>query len=228
MDGKAHLEELNKRLCSKDEHEAYKAPLDAYRVSFLPRVLGALLVTSGNIVYGARPSYLKFRAVEVIARVPYQSWETAAFTLLTLFYGNEERALKYTHLSEFSRIAQDNETMHVVVISKLAREEQKAGFFRFYLIPILFSFAYFWVSYLLYFINRRYSLELNYCFEQHAYDQYNEFLTRHEDTLKEKPVMSEFLTWYGRFPISQYDFFVSIRNDELIHRNVSIHEIRQK
>jgi len=43
--------------------------------------------------------------------------------------------------------------------------------------------------------------------------------------LKSKSIESEFLTWYGRHPRSQYEFFRSVRNDEIVHRNKSIHEI---
>ena len=228
MSDKAEMEALNVVLCDPERRRAYQEPYDSYSVSFLPNVLGFCLVWCGNLVYGRKPSYLKFRAVEVIARVPYQSWVSAAYTLLTLFYSSEERALRYSHLSEFARLAQDNETMHVIVISKLAREESRAGVIRYTLIPMLFAFVYFWISYVLYFINKRYSMELNYCFENHAYEQYIAFLALNESDLKAKPIVSDFLSWYGRSPISQYEFFESVRNDELIHRNVSIHKIQQK
>ena len=98
--------------------KSYKEPLDTYRPSLLPRLLGGILVWCGNVIYGKKPSYLKFRAVEVIARVPYHSWASAAFTLLTLFYSDEKRALRLSTVARFARFASDNETMHVVVISR--------------------------------------------------------------------------------------------------------------
>jgi hypothetical protein len=226
MAANAELEQLGIELNDPEVRRAYKEPLDGYRVSFMPRVLGGLLVFLGNTVYGKKPSYLKFRAVEVIARVPYHSWASAAYTLLTVFYGNEEKALALAQVSTFAQIAQENETMHVVVISKLACLEQRPNVLVHTWIPMFFAFFYFWASYILYLINRRYSLELNYCFESHAYAQYDQFLRENEDMLRTKPIESTFLTWYGRHPRSQYEFFESVRNDELIHRNVSIHEIR--
>ncbi len=203
----------------------YKHPYDHYCASSLPRLLGWILVACGNLVYGRAPSYQKFRAVEVIARVPYHSWASAAFTLLTLFYADEQRALKLSNITRFTRFASDNETMHVVVISQLAKGEGRAGFFRHFLVPMIFGFFYFWASYLIYLLNTRWSLELNYVFEQHAFDQYSRFLAEHEEALKKKPVISEFLAWYGRHPVSQYEFFRSVRNDEIVHRNRSIREI---
>ncbi len=69
---------------------AYARPLDHYRPGVVPRVLGALLVGSGDLVYGRAPSYAKFKAIEVIARIPYQSWEVATYTILTALYSNEK------------------------------------------------------------------------------------------------------------------------------------------
>ena len=203
----------------------YKKPLDNYRVGLVPRLLGGLLVGSGTLVYGNKPSYLKFRAIEVIARVPYQSWASAIFTLLTLFYSNEQRALRLSSISRFVRFAADSETMHVIVISALAKKEKRAGVLRYTLIPMLFALFYFWAAYLLYLVSARWSLEMNYLFESHAFSQYDRFIKENEEALKNKSVESEFLSWYGRNPRSQYEFFRSVRNDELIHRNQSIHQI---
>lgn len=215
----------NDALNDDSELQKYKKPYDEYRTSFIPRMLGALVVFCGNVVYGHEPSYLKFRAVEVIARVPYHSWASATFTLLTMCYSDEHRALKLSEIAKFARLAADNETMHVVVISKLARTEQYAGVIRYTLIPMFFAFFYFLASYFLYLYKPRWSLELNYLFEQHAFDQYSRFLKVHGDELREKAVHSDFLTWYGRHPKNQYEFFRSVRNDEIIHRNRSIQEI---
>lgn len=205
--------------------DAYRTPLDTYQTGRLPRFLAGILVTCGSLVYGETPSYQKFRAVEVIARVPYHSWASAIFTLLTLFCTDEARALRLSTLSRFTRFAADNETMHVVVISALAHEYQPAGFFRHTFIPVAFAFFYFWISYFLYLLYPRWSLETNFLFEQHAFEQYSRFLAREGEELRRRPITSEFLRQYGRHPRSQYEFFESVRNDELIHRNRSIREL---
>lgn len=223
--GNPQLEALNAVLNDAAQLEAYKQPLDAYTPLLLPRLLGGFLVLCGNIVYGEKPSYLKFRAVEVIARVPYHSWASAAFTLLTHFYADETRATELSKLTRYARMAQDNETMHVIVISQLARECGRTGFIRYTLIPMLFAFWYFAASYVLFLIRPRWSFELNYLFESHAFEQYDRFLRDNEHELKNKPILSDFLAWYGRNPRSQYEFFESVRNDELIHRNQSVRDI---
>lgn len=225
MEHKKELETLVSELNDDVLRQQYKTPGDDYRAHALPRILGSMLVFLGNTVYGKEPSYKKFRAVEVIARVPYQSWVSAAYTLLTLFYSNEHKAIELSHLSKYARLAQDNETMHVVVISKLAREFGKTNIITYTIVPMLFAFFYFWASYVMYLLSPRYSHELNYIFENHAFEQYSEFLVLYETHLKKTSISSEFLTWYGRHPRTQYEFFQSVRNDELIHRNQSFHQM---
>ncbi|MBP6946164.1 MAG: hypothetical protein KBC74_02195 [Candidatus Pacebacteria bacterium] len=223
----AELEILNSSLNDPVVLEEYKKRYDDYKPHLLPRILGHLLVWCGNTVYGKKPSYLKFRAVEVIARVPYHSWDSASFTFLTMFYQNEEKAMHLAQLSQFARLASDNETMHVVVISALAKVEQKANVVVHTVIPMLFAFFYFWAAYWLYVFNPRDAFELNYLFESHAFEQYSRFLEEKEEELKKKTMSSKYLEWYGRTPANQYEFFKSVRNDEIIHRNKSIEEIEK-
>lgn len=224
---KAH-EALVKELNDPTLRAEYARAYDHYRPGFVARLLGYILVGSGNLVYGKKPGYAKFKAIEVIARMPYQSWEVATYTLLTGFYANEERAIELTKTSQFSREAQDNETMHVVVISQIVKRLRCQGFFRHVLIPLLFSFFYFWTLYVLYMLSRRSALELNYIFEDHAYHQYSQFLKENGERLRDTPVYSDFLVYYGRNPRSEYELFESIRNDELVHRNRSIRELQAK
>jgi len=223
--GNSKLEELNVALNDDKFLADYKAQYDNQKIALLPKFLGNVLVFLGNLIYGKDPSYLKFRAVEIIARVPYYSWNSASYTLMTMFFANEKKAMHLSEVSKFSSFSQENETMHVVVISQLTKSEEKAGFIRHSFIPMTFAFFYFWWSYVLYLINPKYSYQLNYMFESHAFDQYDIFIKKHEHELKNKHIHSEFLNWYGRYPRTQYDFFLSVRNDELIHRNYSIVEI---
>ena len=215
-------EKLVETLKDPQSLEAYKNSCGEVYISILPRLLGGFLIGAGNLLYGHKPSYLKFRAVEVIARVPYHSWAAVAHTLLTLFYRNEKKALELCEDSNFARLSQDNETMHVIVISQLSDKEKKGNVFTHTIIPMLFAFFYYWVSYITYFFKPSWSLQVNYLFENHAFEQYDRFLKENEEMLKSKPIESEFLSWYGREFLTQYDFFVSVRSDELIHRNKSI------
>ena len=65
----------------------------------------------------------------------------------------EARAIELTKTSRFSREAQDNETMHVVVISQIVKRLKCEGFFRHVLIPFLFAFFYSLTIYILYLVS---------------------------------------------------------------------------
>ena len=221
-------EELVQKLNDPVFFNEYKEKYDGYKTALLPRLLGTLLVKCGNLVYGNEPTYRKFKAVEVIARIPYQSWEVASYTLLTMFYSNENRAIELSKTSRFSRLAQDNETMHVVVISQIVKKIHSNNFFLHTLIPLLFSLFYFWTSFFLYMFSSKASFELNYLFESHALEQYSKFIEKNEEKLKATSVNSPFLDFYGRIATNEYELFRSIRNDELIHRNQSIEQIESK
>jgi len=220
-------EKLVQKLNDSVFFEEYKKKHDDYKTALLPLILGKLLVGSGNLIYGKEPSYKKFKAVEVIARIPYQSWEVASYTLLTLFYSNEAKAIELSKTSRFSRLAQDNETMHVVVISQIVKKAREGNFFIHTLIPLIFSFFYFWIGFLLYIFSPKSSFELNYLFENHALEQYSLFLEKNADKLRAAPVDSPYLKFYGREVSNEYDLFLSIRNDELIHRNESVEKIKK-
>lgn len=219
-------ERLNQALNDPAVRADYASGYDDYKPGLIARIFGAIFVGFGNLVYGKKPSYEKFKALEVVARIPYQSWEVASYTLLTALYTNEQKAIELSRTSAFSRQAQDNETLHVVVISQIVKRMRRGGFFRHTLVPLIFALFYFWAIYLLYLVSRRASLELNYLFESHAYAQYQEFLDTNEARLKVTPIQSAFLEFYGRYPRCEYEFFESVRNDELIHRNRSIRELQ--
>jgi hypothetical protein len=217
-------EELVRSLNDPTLRAEYAAPFDQYRPLFIARLLGSILIYSGAFIYGRKPTYAKFKAIEVIARIPYQSWEVAAYTILTTLYSNERRAIELTKLSAFSRMAQDNETMHVVVLSQIVQRLRCQSFFRHTFIPFFFSFFYFWTVYILFLFSRRAALDLNYLFESHAYEQYQKFLDVEGDRLRQTPIMSDFLAFYGRNVRNEYELFELIRNDELVHRNRSARE----
>jgi hypothetical protein len=219
-------EELNKKLNDPELRAEYARAFDNYRPGFAARVLGKLFTKSGDLMYGKKPTYQKFKAIEVVARIPYQSWEVASYTLLTWFYSNERRAVELAKTSAFSRMAQDNETLHVVVISQIVKRLKCESFFRHTVIPLIFATFYALAVFVLYLVSRRAALELNYVFESHAFEQYSEFLEKNRERLRITPVSSEFLEFYGRHVKSELELFESIRNDELIHRNRSIRELQ--
>lgn len=199
-----------------------------YRAGVVPRMLARMLFGVAAAVYGTRQSYKKFHAIEIIARIPYQSWELWSYMLQTGCFSDERKALALIDRLEFSRVAQDNETMHVVMLAKILREHERRGILRSVLFPLFISFLYFVACSLLYGIRRRWALELNFLFENHAYHAYDAFLVTERDVLRRRSLTSAYLTRYGRLSTNEYEFFELVRNDELLHRNRSIELIEKK
>ena len=219
-------EALNAKLNDPELRADYARAFDDYRPGLAARVLGKLFTGSGDLMYGKKPTYQKFKAIEVVARIPYQSWEVASYTLLTWFYSNERRAIELAKTSAFSRMAQDNETLHVVVISQIVKRLKCESFLRHTVVPLIFATFYALAVFALYLVSRRAALELNFVFESHAFEQYSQFLEENHEKLRLTPISSDFLDFYGRHAKTELEFFESVRNDELIHRNRSIRELQ--
>ena len=220
-------EELVKKLENKDTLDEYRSESEDHTTSAFASFVATMLVILGNTTFGKKPSLSKFKALEVVARIPYQSWEVATYTLLTGFYQNEAKAIELTKREAFQRTAQDNETMHVVVISQLVKKKGESNAILHTVLPMIFSFFYFWVSYILYMISRKTSHEINYLFETHAFLQYDEYLKVNEAELRKTKIEVAFLKEYGRAVDNEYDFFYSVRSDELIHRHESLMRVKK-
>lgn len=226
MDKKSH-EKLLKTLETKQKLFEYKKKYDNYKTGFVPRLISKVLFGSVDLFYGKIPTIQKFKVIEVVARVPYETWEFVNYFLITSFFNNEKKAIRYSKTADFGKMAQDNETMHVVVISKICKDEKKGNLFSHTLVPIILAYFYFIISTILYLFSKKASYELNYLFENHAYSQYDEYINKNSEKLKNKNINSEYLKFYGRKVNNQLELFISIRNDEIIHRNRSIENIEK-
>ncbi len=218
-------ERLLKKLNNKEKLRIYKEKYDNYKTGIFPRIISNFLFGTVDILYGFKPSIQKFKVIEVVARVPYETWEFVNYFLITSFFNNEDKAIKYSKIANFGKFSQDNETMHVVVISQICKNENKGNWFSHTLVPIILAYIYFFISTILYIFSKKASYELNYLFENHAYNQYSKYILENKDKLKNKKFNSKYLEYYGRKINNELDLFISIRNDEIIHRNKSIEYI---
>ena len=197
------------------------------RISPFVLFIGKALFVFMDIMYGKKPSLGKFRVLEVVARIPYQSWEVVHYFLTTHLYSNEWRAIDFFRDSEFARSAQDNETMHVGGATQMGKSEKTGtGILRFYIVPLLIAYLYAVFCLLFYFFTPRKAYELNYIFEDHAREQYAIFLANNEQ-FKEKPLKSKFLEVYGRANANYHDFFAGVRDDEINHRDRSLEAMQE-
>ena len=186
------------------------------------RVLFLLL----DVFYGRKRTLPKFKVLELIARVPYQSWEQVAYVAITHISQRTGLARRIHDAVAEARTQQDNEQWHLLILEELtARTGRRESRLHYYWIPQLIAFGYYQVSWLMYVIRPAWSYRLNADFEDHAEHEYMTLVTEHPEWEKE-PFTSAFEADYGSFD-SLADMFRQIGHDERVHKQESLARIRQ-
>ena len=184
-------------------------------------LLARALFLGMDVFYGRKRTLSKFKVLEVVARVPYQSWEHVAYIAMTHTHAEPHLARRIFEFVSESRHQQDNEQWHLLILVEMtAQQGLKEGLLRYRLIPQLLAFFYYHVTWLLYVIKPGLSYELNAHFEDHAEHEYMEFV-RDNPHLETTPFASDFEKDYGAFA-SQADLFRQIGLDERQHKLESI------
>jgi len=187
------------------------------RYGFLGRVLFLFM----DLFYGRRRDFSKFKVLEVIARVPYQSWENVAYIAITHMYGKPDFARRIFEFVKESRGQQDNEQWHLLILEELIHKKGiRENFFLHRLLPQAVAFLYYHISWILYVIRPSLSYALNADLEDHAEHEYMEFV-QGNPWLEDEPFESDFAGDYGEFD-SLADLFRRIALDERIHKQESL------
>ena len=187
------------------------------RYGFLAR----LLFITMDLVYGRKRTLSKFKVLELIARVPYQTWEHVAYVAVTHIHRQPRFARRVFEFVREARAQQDNEQWHLLILEEaVQRQGIEEGFLRYRVVPQLIAFFYYHVSWLLYVINPRRSYALNADFEDHAEHEYMLFVQEHP-ALESQPFVSDFRQDYGAFR-SMADLLRRIGLDEREHKDESL------
>ena len=183
------------------------------------------LFTFMDLVYGRRRRFSKFKVLEVIARVPYQSWEHVAYIAMTHTYSKPHFARRIFDFVRESRAQQDNEQWHLLILEEITQVcHIQENFFLYRIVPQLVAFFYYHLSWLLYVMRPAWSYGLNADFEDHAEHEYMEFVRDNPD-FEHEPFVSDFEEDYGRFG-SLADLFRQIGLDERHHKEESLARIK--
>ena len=183
----------------------------------------ALFVTM-DLLYGRRRHLSKFKVLEVIARVPYQAWEHVAYIAITHMHRRPDFAQRVFERVRESRIQQDNEQWHLLILEELTdRKGIREGFIRHRLLPQVIAFVYYHISWLLYVVRPRGSYLLNAWFEDHAEREYMRYVAENP-ALESEPFESIFADDYGHFA-SLADLFRQIGYDERVHKLESLERV---
>jgi ubiquinol oxidase len=172
-------------------------------------------------LYGTDRSLSKFKVLEVVARVPYQAWENVAYVAVTHRYSRPGFARRIAGRLHESRVQQDNEQWHLLILEELVEATgRRESFVRHRVLPQVLAFAYYQLSWLLYALRPAWSYRLNADFEDHAEHEYALFVEEHPD-LEHRRYDGLFADEYGRFD-SLADLIRQIGYDERVHKEESL------
>jgi hypothetical protein len=195
--------------------ETLRAP--RFRCSAPARLLFLVV----DLMYGRRRTLRKFIVLEIVARVPYQAWERAAYGALTRMHPRLRLAGRIFERVVETRAQQDNEQYHLLILEELAQRQGLARpFLRFRLLPWLMAAGYYQLSWLLYVCWPAASYRLNAAFEDHAEHEYMLFVTEHPEW-EAQPYDGSFRAGYGHRG-SLADLFRQIGHDERAHKLESL------
>ena len=179
-----------------------------------------VLFVGMDLLYGRKRTMSKFRVLEIVARVPYQTWETVTYKKISKRHRHplDIRRL-YDRLREF-RTQQDNEQWHLMILDELVARSGKPESRLWYdVLPRLIAFGYWHFAWLLYTVKPAWSHRLNADFEDHAEHEYALLVSEHPEW-ESAPYRSDVCADYGSFA-SLADLFRQIGHDERLHKQES-------
>jgi len=207
------------RLTSEQLKQEQERTLASPRMRY--SLLARLLFITADLLYGQSKSLSKFKVLEIVARMPYQAWENVAYIAMTHTHADPSFARRIFDRVKESRIQQDNEQWHLLILEELKNKKGiRENFFQHWLIPQAIAFFYYHISWLLYVIRPSWSYLMNAHFEDHAEHEYMEYVAENP-ALEAEPFESVFAEDYGRFS-SLADLFRQIGYDERVHKLESL------
>ena len=173
-----------------------------------------------DLVTGRKTTPAKAKLIEMLASIPYRSWEIRQYTRLTRMYRDRDKVSHAASIMEWGREAQDNEYWHLVVINEKMKEDGiKDPWYLFPLIPWGMVTGYVIMTRIMAVLNIRRAFLFNAEFEDHAEHVYAKFV---EDNpgLEDQRVDNQLVAGYGDFE-TWADVFRRIGLDERDHMNNS-------
>jgi hypothetical protein len=192
--------------------------LDTPRRRYSLAARGLFLVM--DLLYGRKRTLSKFRVLEIVARVPYQTWETVTYKQISKSHRHPHviRTLR-ARVAEF-RAQQDNEEWHLLILDELvARSGRRENKLWYDVQPRLIAWTYWHFAWLLYVLKPTWSHRLNADFEDHAEHEYAAMVAEHPEW-ETTPYVSDVAAEYGTFA-SLADVLRQIGHDERMHKQES-------
>ena len=139
------------KLTAEQRRQAQKVTLSSPRMRY--GILARLLFITMDLVYGRKKTFSKFKVLELVARVPYQSWENVAYVAITHMYAQRDFARRIFDRVKEAREAQDNEMWHLLILEELTHARgMKENVLLYRIMPQVIAFTYYHICWLLYII----------------------------------------------------------------------------
>lgn len=214
------MDRLSSEHLRKEQLNTLASPTSRYGL------LAKILFLVMDVLYGKKRTWNKFKVLELIARVPYQSWEHVAYIAITHTYHHADFARRVYQRIQESRHQQDNEQWHLLILEEwIHRHHIPEPFIRYRLLPQIIAFIYYHISWLLYVIKPALSYRMNLEFEDHAEREYMKFVEEHPE-FEQEPFESCFKQDYGNFD-TMADVLRQIGFDERLHKEDSMAKIER-
>jgi hypothetical protein len=191
--------------------------LDTPRRRYSNSIAARVLFVGMDLLYGRKRTMSKFRVLEIVARVPYQTWETVTYKQISKRHRHPLDIRRLSDRIREFRLQQDNEQWHLMILDELVGRTRKSESKIWYdVLPRLIAWQYWHFAWLLYALKPTWSHRLNADFEDHAEHEYALLVAEHPEW-ESTPYRSDICADYGRFA-SLADLFRQIGHDERLHK----------
>jgi ubiquinol oxidase len=174
-----------------------------------------------DLITGRTITLPKVKLIEILAAIPYRSWETRQYARMTRHYRDLALVHEARIILEWVREAQDNEYWHLLVVNeKMKAEGIRDPWYLFQPIPYLMAGFYAVLMNVMALVSIRSAFLFNAQFEDHAEHVYAQFVDEHREW-EQQPVNNEQVRERGDL-LTWADVFRRIGLDERDHRNRSV------
>jgi ubiquinol oxidase len=180
-----------------------------------------LFFLSMDLITGKKTTLAKAKLIEMLASIPYRSWEFRQYSRLTRCYRDQAQVEKAREIIAWSREAQDNEHWHLLVLHEKMKEDNCRHPW-YLLAPFAFLTIGFYALFsgLLARLSPLRAFRFNAEFEDHAEHVYAQFVQEHPEW-EQQPLANQQVKAYADLP-TWADVFRRIGLDERGHMNRSL------
>jgi len=173
-----------------------------------------------NLITGRTITLPKVKLIEILAGIPYRSWESREYARLTQHYRDRALVREARKIMMWAREAQDNEYWHLLVVNEKMKEDGlRDPWYLIPPIPLLMAGFYAVLMYVTALIGIRGAFLFNAEFEDHAEHVYAQFVEEHPEW-ERQPVDNEQVIERGAL-LTWAEVFRRIGLDERDHMNRS-------